>query len=54
MPALYRGHAYHLRTWMDAHLMTPINGDSFIGSLSVLFSGAPVIASMTLHTATVV
>ena len=31
--------------------MTPIKVDSFIGSLCVQFSGAPVIALRTLHTA---
>ena len=31
--------------------MTPRNANSFIGSLCVLLSGAPLIASTTLHTA---
>ena len=51
MPTLFLRHAYHLRAWMDAHLMTPINAESFISSLCVQFQGAPVIALTTLHTA---
>ena len=51
MPALALWHAYHLRTWMDAHLMIPINAYSSIGSLCILFSGELVIASTPLHTA---
>ena len=31
--------------------MTPRHATSFIGSLCILLSGAPVIASTTLHTA---